>query len=196
MAPFSFDPRVTRLMEQCADESRPALDRLLHAAALQQYLGDALQALADVAREEEGHSWADVGTALSITRQAAHQRFAGERVLDDAGGYRSAPPTAYLAALQEARTALLAEGGRERDVRLVEAGIARMEGRPSDPAQRRRLLTDVLEALREAGGRDADVALVEQALQSDTDLAEDPVPLFVPVDRPVTGRAPAAAAEE
>lgn len=193
MPPFVFDPQVRQLLDRCADASRPALDRLLTAAALQQYLGDALQALADVAREEEGHSWADVGTALSITRQAAHQRFAGERVLDEQGAYRGPAPSAYLTALQEARSALLAEGGRDRDVRLVEAGIARLEGRPGDPTRRRQLLTDVLSALREQGGRAEDVALVEAALAGDdTDLADDPIPLVVPVDapapRPATGR--------
>lgn len=118
-------------MQRCADEELPALDRLLNAAALQQYLQGVLQALADVARDEEGHSWADVGTALSITRQAAHQRFGGERLLDDRGNYVDADraPAAYLASLEDARAALLAQGGRGRHVRLVEAGIA--HGRPA-----------------------------------------------------------------
>lgn len=164
--PFTLDPEVRRLMERCADEQLPALDRLLNAAALQQYLNGVLQALADVAREEEGHSWADVGTALSITKQAAHQRFGGERVLHDDGTYRSPHdiPAAYLASLEETRAALLAEGGRERDLRLVEAGIARARGEQPDPAVRRQELEDARDALRELGGREEDVALIEQAL--------------------------------
>ena len=183
--PFSLDPEVRRLMERCADEELPALDRLLNAAALQQYLHGVLQALADVAREEEGHSWADVGTALSITKQAAHQRFGGDRLLDERGTYRSPDvvPAAYLASLEETRAALLTEGGRARDLRLVEAGIARARGEQPDPGVRRQELEDAREALVELGGRDADVALIDQALASD-DLggAEPLTVVFVPTE--------------
>ncbi len=168
MAPFSLDPDVRRLMERCADEELPALDRLLNAAALQQYLHGVLQALADVARDEEGHSWADVGTALRITKQAAHQRFGGERLLDERGTYVNADraPEAYVASLEDARAALLAQGGRERDLRLVEAGIARARGDQPDLDARRQELQDAREALVELGGRDADVVLIDEALAS------------------------------
>lgn len=170
-------------MDRCADEGLPALDRLLNAAALQQYLHGVLQALADVAREEEGHSWADVGTALSITKQAAHQRFGGERLLDSKGTYvdAEAAPAAYLASLEDARAALLAEGGRERDLRLVEAGIARARGAKPDLAVRRQELEDARDALLEIGGRDADVALLDKALASE-DLGDDVA--FIVVEQP------------
>lgn len=188
MAPFSLAPDVRRLMERCADEELPALDRLLNAAALQQYLHGVLQALADVARDEEGHSWADVGTALSITKQAAHQRFGGERLLDQSGTYVDADraPAAYLASLEDARAALLAQGGRERDLRLLDAGIARARGDQLDLAARRQELQDARDGLRELGDREADVALIEQALASDDlGLSDGPASVtFVVVDDP------------
>jgi len=187
MSPFSLDLEVRQLMERCADEELPALDRLLNAAALQQYLHGVLQALADVARDEEGHSWADVGTVLSITKQAAHQRFGGERLLDDRGTYVNVDraPTVYLASLEDAREALFAEGGRERDLRLVEAGIARARGGQPD-LERRQELEDARDALRDLGGREADVALIDKALASDElGLTDDPDPVtFIVVDEP------------
>jgi len=173
-------------MERCADEQLPALDRLLNAAALQQYLHGVLQALADVARDEEGHSWADVGTALSITKQAAHQRFGGARLLDECGSYVDADraPAAYLSSLEEARAALLAQGGRERDLRLVDASIARARGDQLDWTARRQELEDARDALREMGDRPDDLARIEQALASDDLGLSDRSLTLVVVDDP------------
>lgn len=77
--PASFE----QLVAAVADEDRPAIERLVAGAALRTHLDRLLPRLADTARSEEGHSWASIGDALDISRQAAQQRF-GKKVRPDA----------------------------------------------------------------------------------------------------------------
>ncbi len=67
------------LMATLADQSIPAVERLRAADALRTALDGWLPDLAEAARVEEGQSWATIGSALHITRQAAQQRFGGPR---------------------------------------------------------------------------------------------------------------------
>ncbi len=66
---------VVGLMAIVADSSRPAIERLRTADALRDTLDAWLPRLAEEARVEEGQSWATIGSALQISRQAAQQRF-------------------------------------------------------------------------------------------------------------------------
>jgi ribosomal protein L18E len=75
MAPISTPSEFTALFGMVADDERSALERLLVGASLRSALDHHLAELAQCAREEEGHSWADVGKALEISKQAAQQRF-------------------------------------------------------------------------------------------------------------------------
>ena len=70
---------VVELVAVLADPSRPAVERRRAADALREALDAWLPTLADAARVEEGQSWATIGSALHITRQAAQQRFGGPR---------------------------------------------------------------------------------------------------------------------
>ena len=70
-----FPEQLSLLVAQLADEQRPAIDRLRAGADLQTHLARWLPAVAEAARQEEGASWTTIGHALTITRQAAQQRF-------------------------------------------------------------------------------------------------------------------------
>ncbi len=70
---------VADLVAALADPSRPAVERLRAADGLRDALDAWLPSLAEIARAEEGQSWATIGSALHITRQAAQQRFGGPR---------------------------------------------------------------------------------------------------------------------
>jgi hypothetical protein len=75
MTPIDTPAEFRYLLEETANEEASALERLFAASALRQGLDELLTELAQVAREEEGFSWADVGKVLDITKQAAQQRF-------------------------------------------------------------------------------------------------------------------------
>ncbi len=75
MTPISTPPEINALFDMVTDDSRPALERLLVGASLRDGLDHLLTELAQAAREEEGHSWAQVGNTLEISKQAAQQRF-------------------------------------------------------------------------------------------------------------------------
>lgn len=70
---------VAKLLAAMADPSRPAVERLRAADGLRAALDGWLPSLAEAARAEEGQSWATIGSALHISRQAAQQRFGGPR---------------------------------------------------------------------------------------------------------------------
>jgi len=70
---------VAELLALLADPSQPAVQRLRAADGLREALDAWLPSLAEAARAEEGQSWATIGSALQITRQAAQQRFGGPR---------------------------------------------------------------------------------------------------------------------
>lgn len=70
---------VVELLAVLTDPSRPAVERLRAADGLREALDAWLPSLAEAARAEEGQSWATIGSALHITRQAAQQRFGGPR---------------------------------------------------------------------------------------------------------------------
>ncbi len=82
---------VARLMAALADPSRPAVERLRAADGLREALDAWLPRLAEAARAEEGQSWATIGSALSITRQAAQQRFGSPRRKQAAAAWNTDP---------------------------------------------------------------------------------------------------------
>lgn len=112
------------LFDRVLDPTRSSLDRLLVAAGLHEFLDQLMPALAKEAREKEGHTWADVGEALHITRQAAYQRLGKQPMtyFDGRGGYQVVDPesSAYLESLRMARDQLRESGDRPDDLRLVE----------------------------------------------------------------------------
>ena len=82
---------VAELMAVVADPSRPAVERLRAADGLREALDAWLPTLADAARAEEGQSWATIGSALHITRQAAQQRFGSARRKHGAEAWNTDP---------------------------------------------------------------------------------------------------------
>ncbi|HVT78597.1 MAG TPA: hypothetical protein VHD87_16275 [Acidimicrobiales bacterium] len=132
MTPFDVDTEARLLFERFMEPDRSALERLLTAAGIQAYLDAALPALAKVARDEEGHSWADVGEVLQITRQAAFQRLGKQpfRYYDGKGGMRVVDPEspAYRHSLEEAYAALKDEPGREADAAILADYLAGRAG--------------------------------------------------------------------
>jgi len=70
---------VVDLLAVLGDPLRPAVERLRAADGLREALDAWLPSLAEAARVEEGQSWATIGSALHISRQAAQQRFGGPR---------------------------------------------------------------------------------------------------------------------
>lgn len=131
MTPFDVDSEAKLLFERFSQPAQSALDRLLTAAGIQAYLEDAMPALAKVAREEEGHSWADVGEVLKVTRQAAYQRLGKQRVtyFDMKGGKQSIDPDspAYIDSLRAALAALRDEPGRDDDTKILTDYLARVD---------------------------------------------------------------------
>ena len=131
MTPFDVDAQAQLLFERFAQPSKSALDRLLIAAGIQAYLEEAMPALAKVAREEEGHTWADVGEVLKVTRQAAYQRLGKQTVsyFDGNGGKQSIDPDspAYIDSLRSALVTLSTEAGREDDVKLLTDYLQRVD---------------------------------------------------------------------
>jgi len=82
---------VVELMTALADPNRPAVERLRAADGLRETLESWLPSLADAARAEEGQSWATIGSALHISRQAAQQRFGGPRRKQAAESWNTDP---------------------------------------------------------------------------------------------------------
>ena len=82
---------VADLVAVLADPARPAVERLRAADGLREALDDWLPSLAEAARAEEGQSWATIGLALHITRQAAQQRFGGPRRKQAAEAWNTDP---------------------------------------------------------------------------------------------------------
>jgi hypothetical protein len=122
----------TRLLfDRLLDPDRSALERLLTAAGLHEYLTQLMPSLAKEAREQEGHSWADVGEVLHITRQAAYQRLGKEPMtyFDGRGGYQVVDPSssAYFESLRDARDQLRESGDRPDDLRLLEQYLSAHE---------------------------------------------------------------------
>jgi hypothetical protein len=127
MTPFTVDSATQLLLERFADPSITAFDRLIAAAGIHQYLDQAMPQLAHVARQEEGHSWADIGVVLQVTRQAAFQRLG-----KSAGGVGTAPvidpnSAVYLDSLREVRNAIADEPGRETELALLDSYLDRVE---------------------------------------------------------------------
>ena len=87
----SLPEPVADLMAVVADPTRPAVERLRAADGLRAALDAWLPSLADAARAEEGQSWATIGSALHISRQAAQQRFGGPRGKQAAEGWNTDP---------------------------------------------------------------------------------------------------------
>jgi hypothetical protein len=124
MTPYEIDAQAKLLLERFVEPSDSALHRLLLAAGIHEYLEQVMPVLAKVAREEEGHTWADVGEVLQITRQAAFQRLGRQPFLypDGKGGQQIVDPDsqAYLDSLRQAREQLRNEPGRASDVRIID----------------------------------------------------------------------------
>ncbi|MFN2614993.1 MAG: hypothetical protein ABR552_09305 [Actinomycetota bacterium] len=79
MTPAPIPEELAEALEHARDESKPTLDRMAAAAAARDMLEGWLQQIAWHARQE-GHSWAQVGSRLGTSKQAAHQRF-GKRIV-------------------------------------------------------------------------------------------------------------------
>jgi len=71
-------PALPDLFAQAANESEDPVARLFAAATIRAELDDWLPVLAQDARDR-GHTWADLGMALGVTKQAVQKRFGGER---------------------------------------------------------------------------------------------------------------------
>jgi len=82
---------VVEFMAILVDPTRPAVERLRAADGLGEALDAWMPSLADAARAEEGQSWATIGSALHITRQAAQQRFGGPRRKQAAAAWNTDP---------------------------------------------------------------------------------------------------------
>ena len=82
---------VAELVALLADPAQPAVERLRAADGLREALDAWLPSLAEAARVEEGQSWATIGSALHITRQAAQQRFGGPRRKQAAESWNTDP---------------------------------------------------------------------------------------------------------
>lgn len=82
---------VVELVAILADPARPAVERLRAADGLREALDGWLPTLAEAARAEEGQSWATIGSALHITRQAAQQRFGGSHRKQAAEAWNTDP---------------------------------------------------------------------------------------------------------
>ena len=93
---------VVELLAILNDPARPAVDRLRAADGLRDALEAWLPSLAEAARAEEGQSWATIGSALHITRQAAQQRFGGPRRKQAAETWNTDP--AHDPSLQSGRS--------------------------------------------------------------------------------------------
>ena len=93
---------VLELMATLADPSRPAVERLRAADGLRETLDAWLPSLAEAARAEEGQSWATIGSALHISRQAAQQRFGALRRKQAAEAWNTDP--AHGTSSQDAST--------------------------------------------------------------------------------------------
>lgn len=78
MTPAAMPPALPNLLAQAANESEDATARLFAAATMRAELDEWLPALAQDARDQ-GHTWADLGMALGVTKQAMQKRFGGER---------------------------------------------------------------------------------------------------------------------
>lgn len=79
MTPAPIPEELAKALEHARDESKPTLERMTAASAARDMLDGWLQQIAWQAREE-GHSWAQVGSKLGTTKQAAQQRF-GRRIV-------------------------------------------------------------------------------------------------------------------
>jgi len=71
-------PALPNLLAQAANESEDPTARLFAAATIRAELDEWLPALAQDARDR-GQTWADLGMALGVTKQAVQKRFGGEK---------------------------------------------------------------------------------------------------------------------
>lgn len=82
---------MAALLTALSDPSRSAVERLRAADRLRSALDVWLPSLAEAARVEEGESWATIGLALRISRQAAQQRFGSPRRKQAAEAWNTDP---------------------------------------------------------------------------------------------------------
>jgi len=122
MVPIDVPKELPMLLDRAANPDASALERMFAAAALREGLDRFLAELAQVAREEEGYSWADVGSVLNITKQAAQQRLGKPGVLTvgpDGSITTSTSREQYIAGLRAALDKLSSAG--DDDMRRVVA---------------------------------------------------------------------------
>jgi len=81
MSAAPIPPKLKNLVAQAAAEEKDAPERLFAAASARAELDIWLDQLAQAAKQE-GHSWADLGKILGVTKQAAHKRFSGTQKKD------------------------------------------------------------------------------------------------------------------
>lgn len=74
--------QLKSLCEQATDSEASTPQRLLAAATLRGVLDEYLEALAATARSE-GHTWAELGTVLGVTKQAVQKRWGSSTVVID-----------------------------------------------------------------------------------------------------------------
>ncbi len=158
---------VTEVLRENAQSEGQAMRAIAATRSLDLIVDDTLRALVSRARAA-GHTWAEIGDVLHVTRQAAFQRFGGGA---PAGSEADAPTSPLRGAAKRARSVLDAFlDGRWDDVR------ATFDDRMSQ-AVSVELLTDVRERVQRDGGEVREVQTPVTSMRAGLTVVDIPVRL-------------------